>query len=289
MDLAVMVHESENAAPTLLLSQELGRQGAVVARKTSVGAALAVERRAAILRVVPHPDLDACGFEGKHPAYNVTWAIPALCHAKPPLKLPATPEEAAALWRYCPGCHESLAPIGQQLHLKWWDVTEPVTLRAEEVPAAVRVERADAEPLPDQDLPASQAEAAERGLAAPDQERRAHLRRVAVWTDQSPHIYDWPTITARLLAIGEREAAPWADLSAEQRVSLVGAHRHLQLAGLAATERILRRLMHEAADTQQSGPVRLSALSGVSRKTVPSWVTEGANRRSPGTTEEPPY
>ncbi|MBC2869873.1 hypothetical protein [Streptomyces mexicanus] len=289
MDLAVMVHESEDAAPTLLLSHELSRRGALVATKTPAGAGLAVENRGAILRVVPHPDLDACGFQGKHAAYSITWAIPTLCHAAPPLVLPATREEAARVWRRCLTCGEAwgtkLSPSSQP-HLTWWDVTEPVTVRAEEIPPATRAERAVADPLPDPEPIASDPGDDTAELA---EQRRNHLLRVAAWTDMSPHIYDWPELAERLVALGDRPEVTWSQMTAEQRVSLVGVRRHLLLSELAATETSLRRLMYEASVLQDTGPVRLSELSGVSRRTVPGWVTEGGNRRSSAITDAPPY
>ncbi|MET7605878.1 hypothetical protein ABZS96_25860 [Streptomyces avermitilis] len=165
-------------------------------------------------------------------------------------------------------------------------MSDPRTLRARVVPEATRLDQAAAEPLADPAAVYSERELQQIGGADRALEILAQARRAAIRTDQSAHIYDWMELADRLLDLGDSDTFPWARLDPEQRVSLVAARRHLQLAEVSATERVLRQVMYAS---RKSGPVRLSDLSGVSRRTVPGWVTEGGSRLATGASDVPPY
>jgi hypothetical protein len=286
VELAVVVQQGQGAEPTLLLASELERQGASVARKAADGAALAVARSSAIMRVVPRPVWDDSADEENRAVYTVTWAIPRVCQAAPPLRLPADREEANELWRLCRSCGEDFGLVGKSPnllpsgpHLTWWDVTAPITMKAQEIAPSVRVELAPREWLLDPTEVFTEAEIRAKGGTDHARASLEHNRNTAIWNDRSALQYDWPELTGRLLALGPPEDTLAFDtLSPEQQVAFTGAERHLQLRAVAATEHRLRALMYQARESAGTDPQRMSEITGVSPRLVADWTTEGGNR-----------
>ncbi|MFI5621542.1 hypothetical protein [Streptomyces sp. NPDC051567] len=238
--LAVMVEPTPGAAPAQPLAQALDIRRIPVGRTTAEGAALAVAAQAPVLRVQPHPDHDACGHDRTHAAYRLTWAVPVLCERGHP----RTPAALPGLWQECHTCALTVldrSPRPPGPHLTWWDISDATHLRAAPLPPAGHIQ-----PAQDQSQDQSQDGTADR--------------------------YDWHGLAGRLTAHGAARPRR-STLTPEQQVALAGAHRLLLLDELARAEQTLRDRMYHA---RNSGPVRLSALTGISRRTVPGWITATA-------------
>ncbi|WP_330346600.1 hypothetical protein OG858_47215 (plasmid) [Streptomyces europaeiscabiei] len=136
------------------------------------------------------------------------------------------------------------------------------------MPADERAARAAAEPLPAPEDVYTADELMFLGGPEAAGQLIAQRHRLAAAEDRTAAaLYDWPGTARRMANLAAEHPAPGLD--SEQKVALGGARRHLLLSELAAADQSLRQLMANARDV---GPVRLSALSGVSRRTVPGWI-----------------
>jgi len=270
----VWVQKWQDAAPTRLLVEALVAGGQRVRARADDAAALAVGLRGPVLRVMPHQDYDACGYEGTHAVYTVTWAIPHLCQVPQPPVLPARGVEG--LRPVCDVCAdaarhdlgllpEERTPVGP--HVAWWDLTAPQTLRARRLAPEVLAARAGEVPLPD---PADVYDADRlrlMGGAEQAAEIIALQRRLAIAADSTAGVYDWDDLAGRLAGLAARERPPRLD--PEQRVALAGVRRLRALTEIDNATESLKGLM---ANTRSSGPSRLEKLSGVSRQTITAWL-----------------
>ncbi|MGW0664582.1 hypothetical protein [Streptodolium elevatio] len=239
----VVVDELANAAPTEALVAALRREETEV-KISREGQALPVHD--IVLRVTPHRDADACGHRGPHAAYFLTWSIATLC----PYRTRHTRlsvHERQLVARSCGHCAYELglahlAPGHHYFHLAWWDLSTPVTLRPEPVPAD-ELERAT-------DVANSYAKCVNREPKAPERYR---------WREFTDAMFDW------------EEANPKPTLTAEQDLGLEGVRRHVLQRQVDDSDATLRTLLARA-HAAGLGATRLSELSGISRRTVPAWA-----------------
>lgn len=135
----VLVEESPNAAPVQGLIRALRRCEYEVQTTRDSGVLQTVESGGPVLRVTPHDNDDACGYQGTHAAYSLTWAIPMLCQFQQRLD-GLLPQEITQMGRVCAHCQKSIRGGDQAVlnpgcvHLAWWDLTVAQTLRAEPTP-----------------------------------------------------------------------------------------------------------------------------------------------------------
>ncbi|MFF3366328.1 hypothetical protein [Streptomyces misionensis] len=240
----VMVEELPSAAPVSGLISALRRADYEVAKNRDAAARIAATAGSAALRITPHLDNDTCGYQGTHAAYSLTWAIPMLC----PLQhvTDSSPQELARVQRACSRCGAEASKSGQPdtstVHLAWWDLTTPQTLRAE--------------PVPTEDLLRAHAWAKKMNNSS---KYKMPMPEPYKWVDLADSVYFW------------EEANPKPNLAPMEALAVAGVRRFLTRLQMDEAEQEVRRLLG-SAHAAGAGPTTLAKLSGVSRRTIPNWL-----------------
>ncbi|MFD8705877.1 hypothetical protein ACFV1W_25280 [Kitasatospora sp. NPDC059648] len=274
----ILVEMAADSAPTRDLVDELARQ--LPGESTGSGSAAtrwAVESRTPVLRVVPHPDDDACGYDPPttHAAYSVRWSLPVLCQYRESGYAPGC-EACASIreWEYL--TKDGItppAPADELVHTWWEDIAEVTTLRAKIVPAEQRL--AD---LPEPDL--SHLSPGQIRLLGGEEKAAqwAHRQQVVnVEHDRSATRYDWPRLAAALVELRTTLSAP--RLTPLQRVAVAGVRVHLIEQDLTNARKSLAQLTRNAraatdpATGKPTAKKTIARYGGITRVTLDAYLS----------------
>ncbi|WNI19983.1 hypothetical protein [Actinacidiphila sp. ITFR-21] len=259
----LLVEATPESAPTRPLLMVLA--GNWFADSRTVDARDAATRdRLPVLRVTPHPDLDACGHAAVHLAYTVRWSIPV--PARQQVLPPAAPWPAPA---------QDDDEADEADNLGWHDLTPAQTLLAEPMPPAhldaLREQRlTEADHAADTDDLTGFTPQQLRLLGGPDGARRLLRDRGRAsagrteWTERA----DWTALADRLETL--RSAAP-PKLTPVQRLALAGAARIILAQRQEANTQSLRDLTGHILASTALGPGDTAALGALTRQTLNTW------------------
>lgn len=261
----LLIESEAESAPTRPLRRLLADNPLVEFRTVDAYEAC-VRDRLPVLRVTPHPDLDACGYAAVHLAYTVRWSLPVPARQQVLPPVPGTnpsddDSEGGTEW-YAIG---------------WHDLTPPQTLLAEpESPAVIEAVRA-------QQLAAAERAAATDDLTAfapgavdllggEDGARRLLRVRGRTAAQCEPgwdRSVAWRDLADRLDAL--RSDAERPRLTAVQRLALAGTERLILAARQEANVQALRALTGNAVIAETIGRTETAALGAITRQTLNAW------------------
>jgi len=204
--------------------------------------------RAPVLRVVPHPNLDACGYNPPrtHCVYSVRWSVPIICQYRETGFAPGCPACAdIRRWQLETGA-ERLPPAGPKgtpPHLWWEDMAEVANLRAGLIPA-------------------------EQRLAIPAEQQLAAA------------LYDWSDLAGRVVGLVTRTPPT---LSPLQRVAVGGVLVALLEEELLSARQGLAQLSRTARTAADPRTGRAPAKGTIARFGGITRVTLDAYLRADGT------
>ncbi|WP_280686310.1 hypothetical protein [Kitasatospora sp. MAA19] len=131
----ILVEMAEDSAPGRDLADALTRLAPGASTDSDLTATRwVVESRTPVLRVVPHPNRDACGYNPPtvHAVYSVRWSLPVLCQYRQRGYVPDCPACASIRsWEGLTASTPLPPPTDDELtHVRWEDAAEASTLRA---------------------------------------------------------------------------------------------------------------------------------------------------------------
>ncbi|MFF2751141.1 hypothetical protein ACFVVA_37095 [Kitasatospora sp. NPDC058048] len=237
----------------------------------------AVAARTPVLRVVPHPDVDECGYNPPttHAVYSVRWSLPVLCQYKERGYAPGC--EACESVRQWNDLNEG-APVpapaeGEFTHTWWEDVAPVTTVRARIVPADQRIGN-----LPEPDL-SHLGEAEIRFLGGSEQAAEVARRHQVVQTqnDRTAARYDWPKLAEVLAELHTTLTPPRLDPL--QRMAVGGVRVHLLEQELTNARRSLAQLTRNAravtnptTDKPAHTKTKVAGYAGITRATLDAYL-----------------